>query len=309
MPRRLGVSITWRCNLRCSHCLQSEHSASHDLSLNEFRALLDREAKTGVGVVSLTGGEATLHPQFSEFVREIQTRRLLWTLTTNGLLLDRILRNFCIHPASLVTISLDGPDAASHDEVRAPGTFRRSCRAIRVLALAGMPVQVQATLTRTMIAKLEDMRSCAADLGADRLMLAWPIPTVDLLRQGEFPGHKELLAVRQWVSTTKSDGLLPVALSISHDLVANSWQESTQCSFLTGDEIYVNSKGKQMLCCQVADVSPPTNLVQLGQAATHTPTNLQPYRCLQCMAGQGTLPSGLSDSDWKIPSGPMLEGA
>ncbi len=124
--RDLRISVTDRCNFRCSYCMPKEvFDKSHPYL--PHAALLDFEEITrlarlfighGVHKLRLTGGEPLLRKNLEELIAQLAQLRtadgapLDITLTTNGSLLQRKAR--ALHDAGLqrVTVSLDGLDDA-----------------------------------------------------------------------------------------------------------------------------------------------------------------------------------------------------
>jgi MoaA/NifB/PqqE/SkfB family radical SAM enzyme len=322
---RLGLAVTWRCNLACAHCLQSGHDAT-DLDLGLLERLLPSAQATGLRVVGLTGGEATLHPEFDRLVALIARQGLAYTLTTNGTLLTPLLEACSILPPVSTTLSFDGPDAASHDAVRGPGAFDETARTAQVLAIAGVPFQMQATLTSALLPQLPAMARLAEALGAGRLMLALPIPSAEMVGRGLFPTHHALLAARRWAAEPHP---LPVQLSLGGELVRGAGARPGLCSYLRGAEAFVDVRGRLTACCQTAGVGDnsaevvadlrrePWALalgrlaeVWRGLAATgpagNPPRRLDHYRCLLCLEALGKLPApevgAVAWRDWWSPA-------
>jgi len=124
--RDLRISVTDRCNFRCSYCMPKEvfdhrHAflpQSSLLSFEEITRLAQRFADAGVRKLRLTGGEPLLRKNVEHLVgmlaalRSPQGRPLDLTLTTNGSLLAR--KAAALKAAGLrrVTVSLDAIDDA-----------------------------------------------------------------------------------------------------------------------------------------------------------------------------------------------------
>ena len=124
--RDLRISVTDRCNFRCSYCMPKEifdkdyaylpHSAL--LSFEEITRLARVFVAHGVGKIRLTGGEPLLRKNVEILVaqlaalRDAEGRPLDLTLTTNGSLLAR--KAQALRDAGLrrITVSLDGLDDA-----------------------------------------------------------------------------------------------------------------------------------------------------------------------------------------------------
>src|SRR5579864_7771120 len=82
-----------RCNLDCAYCNEYDR-VSDPVPLDAMLARIDRLAELGTSIVTLSGGEPTLHPDLDAIIHRIRERGAIATLITNGLLLtpDRIRR-------------------------------------------------------------------------------------------------------------------------------------------------------------------------------------------------------------------------
>ena len=124
--RDLRISVTDRCNFRCSYCMPKEvfdkhyaflpHSAL--LTFEEITRVARLFALHGVKKLRLTGGEPLLRKNLEVLVemlaalRTPEGERLDLTLTTNGSLLARKARTLADAGLDRVTVSLDALDDA-----------------------------------------------------------------------------------------------------------------------------------------------------------------------------------------------------
>jgi cyclic pyranopterin phosphate synthase len=120
----LRISVTDRCNFRCSYCMPKEvfdqnhpylpHSAL--LSFEEITRLTQQFMALGVRKVRLTGGEPLLRRHLENLVEKLAELRtaegepLELTLTTNGSLLARKAAALKAAGLQRVTVSLDALD-------------------------------------------------------------------------------------------------------------------------------------------------------------------------------------------------------
>jgi len=104
-----------RCNLDCGYCNEYDKT-SDPVPLPTMLERIDRLAELGTTIITLSGGEPTLHPDLDAIIVRIRERGAIATLITNGLLLtpERIQR---LNRAGLdyVQISIDNarPDDIS----------------------------------------------------------------------------------------------------------------------------------------------------------------------------------------------------
>ena len=122
--RDLRISVTDRCNFRCSYCMPKEvfdkdypylpHSAL--LSFEEITRLARLFLAHGVRKIRLTGGEPLLRKNLEALVAQLAQLRTVdgaapdLTLTTNGSLLARKAQALKDAGLNRVTVSLDGLD-------------------------------------------------------------------------------------------------------------------------------------------------------------------------------------------------------
>ena len=122
--RDLRISVTDRCNFRCSYCMPKEifdkdyaylpHSAL--LSFEEITRLAKVFVQRGVRKIRLTGGEPLLRKNIEILIEQLAGLRtpdgqpLDLTLTTNGSLLARKAQTLKDAGLQRVTVSLDGLD-------------------------------------------------------------------------------------------------------------------------------------------------------------------------------------------------------
>ena len=111
--RNLRISVTDRCNLRCSYCMPEPDYVwlprEDILHFEEIETLVDVFTALGVDKVRLTGGEPLLRRDLPDLIRRLAARPAIRDLamTTNGVLLAaqaRALRDAGLHR---LTVSLD----------------------------------------------------------------------------------------------------------------------------------------------------------------------------------------------------------
>ena len=75
-----------RCNLDCAYCNEYDRT-SDPVPLGTMLSRIDRLGELGATIVTLSGGEPTLHPDLDAIIRRIREHGAIATLITNGLLL------------------------------------------------------------------------------------------------------------------------------------------------------------------------------------------------------------------------------
>ncbi|MBL7923443.1 MAG: GTP 3',8-cyclase MoaA [Bacteroidia bacterium] len=117
----LRISLTDKCNLRCTYCMPAGglekvlHSSSR-MSAEEIEKLATLFVSLGVKKIRLTGGEPLVRKDAKEIIRRLSALPVTLTLTTNGVNADEFIAVFKEAGIRSVNLSLDSLN---------PETFRR----------------------------------------------------------------------------------------------------------------------------------------------------------------------------------------
>ena len=161
--------VTQACDLACVHCrasAQSERSAG-ELSTEQGYRLLDEIRSFGNPLMVFTGGDPLKRPDLYELIRYSVKIGLRTNVTPSAtpLLTAEAIEGFQAAGIARMAISLDGPDAATHDEFRgSPGTFDRAMFALRHARDIGLDTQLQTTVTRRNMGRLAEVAEIAKEV-------------------------------------------------------------------------------------------------------------------------------------------------
>lgn len=151
----LRISITERCNLRCTYCMPAEgvelSPRDYILTFEEIERLARLFVRQGVDKIRLTGGEPLVRKNVEELVERIGRIPGLRTLaiTTNGLLLPKKLERLQRAGVGQLNISLDTLDPVRFEQITRRKGFDQVIDAIRLAIHAGYdPVKVNCVVMR-----------------------------------------------------------------------------------------------------------------------------------------------------------------
>jgi GTP 3',8-cyclase len=111
--KSVRVSVTDKCNFRCTYCMPAEGldwlPKNEILTFEEIHRLVRVMAAMGVSEVRLTGGEPLVRRDLPELVRMLAQVRGVddLSLTTNGVLLDRLAGPLVAAGLRRINVSLD----------------------------------------------------------------------------------------------------------------------------------------------------------------------------------------------------------
>ena len=179
--RMIAWELTRSCNLACSHCRASAERGPYpgELSTQEVLRVMDEIASFSKPVIILTGGEPLLRSDIFSLARHGTQKGFRVVMATNGTLLtEEIVKEMKGSGIQRVSISLDGPDAETHDAFRkVKGSFEGSLRGIELLKKGRMEFQINTTVTRINLHVVPDMLRLAVRLGAVAHHLFLLVPT------------------------------------------------------------------------------------------------------------------------------------
>lgn len=179
--RVLAWEVTRRCPMRCAHCRGAARDAGYagELSAEEGCRVLDSLAARGIRpLIIFTGGEALIRDDLEVLAGRAAGHGFPCALATCGhSLTETRLRALAGAGIRMLSVSLDGPDAGSHDAFRGvPGAFAQALRTVGLAKRVGIPFQINTTVHTGTAPCLRRMRDLAAELGASRLDLFFLVP-------------------------------------------------------------------------------------------------------------------------------------
>jgi heme b synthase len=173
--------ITRSCNLACGHCRASAQRGPYPGELGTERCLqlLDEIAAFAKPVIILTGGEPLLRKDIYDIAAYGDAKGLRMVLATNGTFVTEAVAERLLKVGiRRVSISLDGPDAASHDLFRGvPGAFDSSMAGITAMKKVGLEFQINTTITQANLAQIREIHDLVHRLGAAAHHIFLLVPT------------------------------------------------------------------------------------------------------------------------------------
>ena len=145
----LRISVTDRCNFRCTYCMPAEGLAwlpkEQILTFEELTRLLGLFVKLGVRSVKVTGGEPTVRADLPVLIRMFRDAApdLDLSMTTNGVLLERLAVPLAGAGLDRVTVSLDSLVQHRFEEMTRRDALERVLGGIRAAEAAGLvPIKI-----------------------------------------------------------------------------------------------------------------------------------------------------------------------
>ena len=162
-----------KCNLACEGCGRiREYEPVLDKTLS-VQDCLDAVEESGAPIVSIAGGEPTLHPKIHEIVNGIIARKRFVYMCTNALLMERVMKNIPPSKYFCFVVHLDGMEEAHDKSVYRKGVFKIATRAIRAALDSGYRVTTNTTVFNGVdeddVIRMFEM---ATEMGVEGLMVS-----------------------------------------------------------------------------------------------------------------------------------------
>lgn len=151
----LRISVTDRCNLNCFYCKPGVDGCSRGtgelLALADIVRIARTAAACGVTKIRLTGGEPLLRPDLTDIVRQLSALPGIsdLSLTTNGVMLDRLAHPLADAGLNRVNISLDSLQPEIFHKITRGGVLDKTLHGLRAADDAGLkPVKINVVLLK-----------------------------------------------------------------------------------------------------------------------------------------------------------------
>ena len=145
----LRVSVTDRCNFRCTYCMPAEGLAwlpkEEILTFEELTRLLGVFVGLGVRSIKVTGGEPTVRADLPTLVRMFRQAgpELDISITTNGVLLDRLAEPLAEAGVDRATVSCDSLMRHRFAEMTRRDALEKVLAGLRAAEAAGLtPIKI-----------------------------------------------------------------------------------------------------------------------------------------------------------------------
>jgi MoaA/NifB/PqqE/SkfB family radical SAM enzyme len=237
--RRHWVRLIHLCNNRCIFCLDKEMLNGKILSIEEVKDDLLKGRKLGIKRVVLSGGEATIHPDFLLIVRlakKVGYKHV--QIITNGRMFayEAFLKQTVKAGVDEVTFSLHGHLPEIHDNLTGTkGSFMQALRGLKnALATKGLIVSVDVVINKRNIKYLYEILLFYINLG---------VYEFDLLQIVPF-GRAWDNWSKLWYDHDKYAKVIKNVLSLKQDPRLHIWTNRLPIRYLEGYEQMVQDPQK-----------------------------------------------------------------
>ncbi len=174
IPLDVTLEVTHRCPLTCQHCYNNlpmgdRAAAQQELTLQEYRSLLDELAALGTFWLLFSGGEPFARKDFLDIYTYAKQKGFLITLFTNGnLITPAVADHLAQWPPFAIEITLYGRTKQTYETLtQQPGSYERCLRGIDLLLERKLPLKLKTVPTSINKHEVFEMQRFAAELGVE----------------------------------------------------------------------------------------------------------------------------------------------
>ena len=197
------------CNLACVGCGR----------IREYQPVIDRMMpvdvalnavkESGAPIVSIAGGEPTIHPKIDEIINRLIEDKYFVYCCTNGLLLDKMLAK--IPPSKYLcwVVHMDGMEEMHDESVARKGVFKKAVQVMELALSQGYRVCTNTTIFKNSdVEDLWEMFRLVKDIGVEGSMISPGYDFEDAPIQDMFLNRQESRNIfKKLLDPTKTQGM------------------------------------------------------------------------------------------------------
>ena len=197
------------CNLACVGCGR----------IREYQPVIDRMMpvdvalnavkESGAPIVSIAGGEPTIHPKIDEIINRLIEDKYFVYCCTNGLLLDKMLTK--IPPSKYLcwVVHMDGMEEMHDESVARKGVFKKAVQVMELALRQGYRVCTNTTIFKNSdVEDLWEMFRLVKDIGVEGSMISPGYDFEDAPIQDMFLNRQESRNIfKKLLDPTKTQGI------------------------------------------------------------------------------------------------------
>ncbi|WKX75558.1 GTP 3',8-cyclase MoaA [Zobellia laminariae] len=148
----LRISLTERCNLRCTYCMPAAgiplSPKSHIMTYEEIYTIAKEFVDHGVTKIRLTGGEPLVRKDAALIMEKLASLPIELAITTNGVIVDKFIDTFKKIGLKKINVSLDSLNTDKNTFITRRDYFKKVYDNIQLLVKEGFEVKINCVLIK-----------------------------------------------------------------------------------------------------------------------------------------------------------------
>ena len=161
------------CNLACVGCGRIREYQPVIDKMMPVDVALDAVKESGAPIVSIAGGEPTIHPKIDEIINRLVDQKYFVYCCTNGLLLDRMLPKIPPSKYFCWVVHMDGMEEKHDASVDRKGVFKKAVQGMELALSRGYRVCTNTTIFKNSdVEDLWEMFRLVKEIGVEGSMIS-----------------------------------------------------------------------------------------------------------------------------------------
>lgn len=172
------IILTEECNLSCPYCIREfDTNSKKFISLEEIIFTFKKLSRYhNQFQIVLSGGEPTLHPDFTTIIKEAKERFPLVSIASNGTNIDFFKNSISKLNGIHIQISIDGSKKI-HNKLRGSNSFEKSIESILLLTKNNLDLTVASTANKDNIGSFKELFLFLKKIGVKKWKISQEIQT------------------------------------------------------------------------------------------------------------------------------------
>ncbi len=177
-PLSAFVELSDKCVLKCIHCYtRSENKPIPSQQKQWISDILCHLSEIGVLTIGFGGGEPTLDPNLSSYIKYCSSVGIKTAISTSGVLVtDAMAFELKESGLGIAQISIDGT-LQIHDHIRGKGTYKKAINALELFSKLGVETRVAMTVSAVNWGYIAETAESAFKHGSDRFVVFRYMPS------------------------------------------------------------------------------------------------------------------------------------
>ena len=197
------------CNLACVGCGRIREYQPVLDKMMPVEVALNAVKESGAPIVSIAGGEPTIHPQIDQIINRLIEQKYFVYCCTNALLLDRMVQKIPPSKYFCWVIHMDGMEEKHDESVDRKGVFQKAVQGIEMAVDRGYRVCTNTTVFKNSdVADLHQMFRFVSELGVEGSMISPGYDFKDAPDRDLFLSRRESRAIfKDLLNPAKIEGM------------------------------------------------------------------------------------------------------
>ncbi len=167
VPESLHIDLTTNCNIDCVQCYKNRLTPK-DLDYGYLKLLIKEAAEIKVFQIAFGGGEPLVYPYILDAIKEVTSKGMACTITTNGKALDKeLIENLKQAGIHHIQVSLNGSTEGVN--IKSRGGYQEAVEALKNLSKFEISYGINWTARRDNLYDFDNMICLAESVGANNI--------------------------------------------------------------------------------------------------------------------------------------------